>query len=450
MSITSNNFILNDCVFLFDVKNPKSWSGVPTTNYLVTSTWGQTNGMGRADKKPFNATSHSSNGSLVQGTGFTFATGSAKRIPEPVVPGIPLWFVRNSSPDNFSRFSPHAGFDIDELPALDIPYVVSSYIYIPPSVTLGTGNSASVFQNNTGADWHGGGTSTTAVYNATYNFWGANPTTFNSPAVNTNRGVWQRVYARFTPSTTIRNQESGSGITIDKLGGYFNPSMVGQNDANYYYVSASQLEQGLYPSPYVHGTRSATEAATDLISNRTITASNLVGELDGGFSLNGSSSKLSFSIAGIDFSTAQTIIMVLKPTEGDGSRRNPYNNSYGGYGTITHETSGNFNYYHGTNGGNGLPYQGVTSSFSVAQNETAFIAVSRGSNGVRWYKNGTFTNSTTNQYLTATSSNSNADIGAGYAGWYMGNIYFIALYNRQLLDDEISQNFYAIKGKFGL
>ena len=452
MTIESNKFTLQNCVFIFDVKNPNSWFGVPTTNYLVTSTWGQANCMGRSDKRPFSTTSHSSNRSVTRGVGFTNLKGGAKWTPEETVKDIPVWMVTNSNPDNYSRFSPHAGFNIDELPALDTSYVVSSYIYIPPNITLGTGNTASVTQNNTGSDWQGGGTSTTAAYNATYTFWAGNPQTANSPANNNLRGVWQRVYSRFTPSTTVRNQESASGVTINKLGGYFNPSMVGQADANFYYVTASQLEPGLYPSPYVHGTRGATEAAKDLISNRTITAANLIGTADGGFSFNGStpSSSLTFPMDGLNFASEITITIVLKPTENDGSRRNPFHMSYGGYGSITHEPSGAFNYYHGTNGGNGLPYQGYTSNFNVVQNETAVITLTRGPSTIKWYKNGVFINSTTNSYPTAASNVTTASIGTGYAGAYLGEIGFVALHDRQLSDSEVYQNFNAIRKKFGL
>ena len=99
------------------------------------------------------------------------------------------------------------------------------------------------------------------------------------------------------------------------------------------------------------------------------------------------SASVSFSATTMDFSLAQTLCMWIRPATGSNStRRNPYNQAYGGSGTITHEPSGGFNYYFGTNGGNGDPYTGFTSSFTVVANETAFICVTRdqATNTTRW------------------------------------------------------------------
>jgi hypothetical protein len=68
-----------------------------------------------------------------------------------------------------------------------------------------------------------------------------------------------------------------------------------------------------------------------------------------------------------------------------------------------------------------------------------------------WYKNGVFSNSSANSYPTAVSSVSTINIGSGYAGpSFQGNIYFVALYDRQLSDSEIFQNYNALRGRYGL
>ena len=87
---------------------------------------------------------------------------------------------------------------------------------------------------------------------------------------------------------------------------------------------------------------------------------------------------------------------------------------------------------------------------TVSQNENAIIAISRGSSSVKWYKNGILSDSVGNSYPTAVSSTNGAYIGFGYAGAYSGNIYLLMMYNRQLTDTEILQNFNALKGRFGL
>jgi hypothetical protein len=155
-----------------------------------------------------------------------------------------------------------------------------------------------------------------------------------------------------------------------------------------------------------------------------------------------------------DFSNQQTVVIWMKPTTGAPlSRRNPYNQAYGGPGTITHELAGNFNYYFGTNGGNTTPYTGITSNFTVIENELACIAVTRNqtTNAVRWYKNGTFTNEgNAGGYAATNNGSSPIYIGTGYAGNFLGNIYQVAVYNRALTQAEITQNYNATKTRFNL
>lgn len=165
---------------------------------------------------------------------------------------------------------------------------------------------------------------------------------------------------------------------------------------------------------------------------------------------NGSTSSASFSTAGLNFSVGQTIMIVLKPTENTADRRNPYNHEYAGYGTITHEPDGTFSYYHGTGGGNTSPYQGSGSAFTVAQNETAVVTLTRGTTNVKWYKNGVLFYTTANSYPTAVTSVTTATIGSGYAGpSYGGDIDLVMLYTRQLSDAEVTQNYLALKGRYG-
>jgi hypothetical protein len=167
------------------------------------------------------------------------------------------------------------------------------------------------------------------------------------------------------------------------------------------------------------------------------------------------SASVSFNAATMDFSLAQTICMWIRPATGSGSaRRNPYNQAYGGSGTITHEPGGGFNYYFGTNGGNGDPYVGVASVFTVVANETAFICVTRdqATNTTRWYKNGLLSVTTTAGGYAATNNGSSPIlIGTGYtSGRFIGNIYHVALYNRALTADEVEQNFNALRGRYGV
>lgn len=166
---------------------------------------------------------------------------------------------------------------------------------------------------------------------------------------------------------------------------------------------------------------------------------------------NGSTSSASFSTTGLNMKNSQTIVMAIMPSEATADRRNPYNHEYAGYGTITHEPGGDFNYFHGTSGGNGATYQGTGSNFTVAENETAIITVTRGPGFVRWYKNGVIGNSLANSLPTAVTSVSTANIGSGYAGpSFQGNIGCFMMYTKELSASEVLQNYQALKGRFGI
>lgn len=161
---------------------------------------------------------------------------------------------------------------------------------------------------------------------------------------------------------------------------------------------------------------------------------------------------ITFDSNDFTFDYEQTVMLALRPNENDGTRRNPYNQAYGGGGTWTHETNGTFNYYYGTAGINNLPYVGVGSGLTVVQNEWAVVATSRSStsNFMRWYKNGILYTNTTAAYAQVTTGTQNITIGQGYAGAYIGNIDYVALYNRALSAAEIQQNFNALRGRFGI
>lgn len=162
---------------------------------------------------------------------------------------------------------------------------------------------------------------------------------------------------------------------------------------------------------------------------------------DGGsLDLDGSDDAITVNATGLNMSSGQTVFIILKPEEADAARRNPYNQAYGGYGTITHEPDGTFNYFHGTNGGNGNNYQGSNSIFTVAQNEVAAITVTRDQTNVKWYKNENLEATYANSYPNAVSTVNTILLGDGYVGHYLGKIYAVLVYDRGLTHDEIKNN----------
>ena len=197
-------------------------------------------------------------------------------------------------------------------------------------------------------------------------------------------------------------------------------------------------------------TGSTNVSFVDLANQRSATLSSSFKNINNVLPYNGTSSAISFPMSNLDFSKEQTIMIGLMPNEADGNRRNPYDHEYGGYGTITHEPAGEFNYYWGPYGAQAEGYATITSPFTVGQNEKTIITASRGSQYARWYKNGILSLQGSNSVPVAGTSTGTAKIGHGYAGYYSGNIYFFMLYNRQLTDAEVLKNYNALRGRCGI
>jgi hypothetical protein len=213
-----------------------------------------------------------------------------------------------------------------------------------------------------------------------------------------------------------------------------------------------QFEQQPFATPFVNGTRSNTQAILDLTNNNTVTATSLTYASDGTFSFNGSNYlTVPFTSSLFTFNNEQTILIWMKNEASVAARRNPYNQAYGGAGTITHENNTNFNYFYGTSGVNNSPYTSHTSPFSVTLNETAQIAITRNVSQTAWYKNGTLGNTRANPYGgTVVTGTSPILLGTGYTTGVIGRLYTVQIYNRALTAQEIQQNFNAVRGRFGI
>lgn len=213
-----------------------------------------------------------------------------------------------------------------------------------------------------------------------------------------------------------------------------------------------QLEVGTLATRFTNGSRTTVDALKDLVGAGTTTVNGLVYSNDA-FSFNAAGSLTTPRHSGMDFSLYQTIVQWIRPgVNSFTQRRNPYNQAYGGPGTITHEPVKQFNYYWGTNGGDGTPYLGFASTFTVDVNEWAMISVTRNqpANTVKWYKNGIFSNSTNaGGYAATANGTSPIMIGYGYTGYaYIGDIPMTLVYNRELSADEIYNIYISTRTRY--
>lgn len=220
-----------------------------------------------------------------------------------------------------------------------------------------------------------------------------------------------------------------------------------------YYFADWQVENNSFSSSLVFGTRSNTESILDLTSKYTLTANSLNYYSDNTFDFSTGNINIPYS-SDFDFSLEQSIVMWIKPGTGASSaRRNPYNQAYGGSGTITHETNGVFNYYFGTNGGNSTPYVGRSSTFTVLENELAHIAVTRNqtTNTVRWYKNGQLISTLdAGSYPSTNNGSSPIIIGTGYTTNFIGQIPRVLVYKKELSPSQILEDYQSTKGRYML
>jgi len=233
-------------------------------------------------------------------------------------------------------------------------------------------------------------------------------------------------------------------------------------DVTDFYWRRLQLEVKSYATDFILGTRDTTVSTGggmfDLSrngNNGTITTGlTYSSENYGTLNFDGSSDSIiiPYNSSTMDFSEAQTICIWMKPGTGaDSVRRNPYNQAYGGSGTLTHETTGTINYYFGTNGGNGNPYVGRGSVFTVEPNELAFVAVSRSQSldDCNWYKNGVLeTELNAGGYSAVTNSTADITIADGYTNNFLGDIYYVSVFNTYKDADDIAQIYDSTKSRF--
>jgi hypothetical protein len=150
----------------------------------------------------------------------------------------------------------------------------------------------------------------------------------------------------------------------------------------------------------------------------------------------------------LDFRDNQTIMIWMYHTYTSG-RKNPYNQAYGGYGTWTHEQGNNINYYYGDAGTNAQPYTSINSGTTPRSVWNLMTSV-RSTAGEAWYRNGSLITSGSNPYAQLTQTTGNITIGNGYAGRWVGNMGPVLLYKKNLSADEITQNYNALRVRFGI
>ncbi len=217
------------------------------------------------------------------------------------------------------------------------------------------------------------------------------------------------------------------------------------------WVTGLQIEAKSHATPFVNGTRSATDGWKDLTGNGNHgDLTNMTFDSDGQMDFNGSDDYISVADdSTLNFGSGDFTISVWFSNTGDGT----YNCLYGDYSAgdkwiqITdgddvragfRDSSGNENDY--------------ISTYEVTDGVIYNVMLLRDGNNNHLYVNGALVNTKTVAGVGDTDSGTNKSIGslATTTNNHKGNIYCVQIYNRSLSAKEISQNFNAQRSRFGV
>lgn len=261
---------------------------------------------------------------------------------------------------------------------------------------------------------------------------------------------WQRfTFNNLTPAISDAGATAATLAFYTGYGSGINPS-----------VKNVQVELGTFASPFVNGIRSTNQSILDLANRSTATVSNLIYASDNTFSFNGpSSSSVSVPLSTAFNKLEGTINMWVYPTAYDGGNGYFVNRDDATPNAVDWfwlgPYSGTF-YFRLGNGSdccsNDLSV-GSWASYVPLNTWTniCFTWKSAGTSAI--YINGSLLTSRAISAVPSTNPSSNGRIGLGHANnysFYTGKLPSAQIYNRQLTDQEVTQNFNAYRGRYGI
>jgi hypothetical protein len=439
---TSPSVVTNGMVFCYDAGNEKSFKGKPTTNYAF-------NQNPRVDSTyaPYSATAS--------------GTWNAKHSDALV--------VYNDAGDNITGYANtgvgdwtntyHAIWTYDT--QLARPVVTMRDIdgvWKAKSFGLGqTYNSMGLSAGSTYTiSWLSWTDDISKCANAglyspnsggSYNFWDGQSNSFGT-AYNTKARTWQRVYATFTVSSGLNY---AAGLSCYMYGMYGNRGTVKIADV--------QIEAGSYSGFTKTATRSNTQTILDLTNNSIITANNLNYASNGTFSFNGSSSKLEIPISGNPTLFSMEVAIKNYKAISPNTNMGPYYSAIGftanGYSTIglnlgdwtgslANET---LSFWHYGNSQGAVSIQDTIDAnwniYTINWNGSAYDIWVNGIKRTTYSSFGTVS-------LITNLTKISVGYNEGWNYWFNGDIGSLKVYNKQLTEAEVQQNFNALRGRYGL
>lgn len=221
---------------------------------------------------------------------------------------------------------------------------------------------------------------------------------------------------------------------------------VGQPIKTYWCCPMIEQHDTVYPSTFVNGTRSNTQAIVDLTNTSTVTATSLTYASSGAFNFNGSSDYLSTSTA----VNAKTIMAWCKLSTAAGGDYVIYGlDANGADNWLSINTNKAYVYATQSSDVNNF---GVTGTTTLNTTNYYQICCTIDTNTVKVYVNGVEEASST-QAFTIGSWNTAPTIGRRGSlaqKYFPGTIDVVSVYNRVLSAAEIKQNFNALRSRYGI
>ena len=281
-------------------------------------------------------------------------------------------------------------------------------------------------------------------------------------ALNRNSDNQYRVPADFNLTTEWVKQQWTYTCGVGEGGTTYHFRQIIYNDTNLpveVYWCALQIEEGTYSTPYVNGARSNTQVLIDISGNNNITTMNtLTYYSNNTFSFDGSTS---YANTGYDLSWNNTnsasVMLLLKPDTLSIYRPFIGKNDYE-WQMAQQNQMLEFVYWNTSGGHTNGPIVNISNFFtSTSQYVHLGVVWNHIDNKMYFYRNGVLVNTST--WVDASINRNIAspiNIGGNIYQWGMngrywsGKIDMAMMYTRALSSNEISQNFEAIRGRYGI
>lgn len=458
MACFSGPEIVNDgLVFAYDMSNSeKSWFGRPTTN-LIGPNNDSTN-IYMPSNRPYSGLPHSQSGNITT------------EVPPPI-PGQTVYKIIDDAVDTQNaRYSIRVDMTNTWID-YDKTYIWSCFVWLPQEYAgRWTGTfTRGIYQNTSGTDWHG-----TRGYDVTYNYYSAGsilssgPYGISSGIDRTKLNQWQRIWSVFTPLTANIQLPQNSGNDNNKwVAGFMRVDIsnaVNGGTPYHLYLSGGQIEEGNFVTDFVTNSRDVTDSIKDLTNNNVLTPSNLSYDDYDTFSFPGNgivASAIRSNKTRTTLFTDPNIYSyeVVCKRNGVGSTATIVIGNQGYNSGILMTTAGQFvasAWYSTAPWTVATPYP----TTSVVANDTwAHVVMTFNKNGFeRIYLNGVLqgsldvsgfnTSAGGNWYGSGSILVVGGDNFAAYS--FSGTIAVAKMYNKELTDAEIKQNFEALRGRFGI